>query len=279
MRLPLSPSILGFTISGFALHHLSNTSSLLSTRHWNHATILILPKDPLSRSGSSDDFIMTSTTSTPASASPHTPPLNPSSQPPTFTERLQCLAVPFVCLLIAFLSYSSQIVFHWLEPGPLSKTETIWINILILCIWTSYHKAVTTDPGRLPKKLRESGRRDLEREKKGQPNWCRKCDAIKPPRSHHCKICQRYLSHLLPSFYLSTPTTPSLSSHCPTIRRLVLTKMEQMYTKNGPPLPLDLKLHIRTHTTSLSPFPLFHRPRHVILRYGLIHPRPILLDQ
>lgn len=110
---------------------------------------------------------------------------------PTYTEKLQRLAVPSVCVLIAFLSYSSQIVFHWLDPGPLSRRETIWINILILCIWTTYYKAVTTDPGHLPKKLKEQGVRDLEREKSGQPNWCRKCDAVKPPRAHHCKICKR----------------------------------------------------------------------------------------
>ena len=116
---------------------------------------------------------------------------SPPAPPPSLTQKLQKLAVPAVCTLIAYLSYSCQIVFHWLEPGGFNRTETIWVNLLILCIWITYYKAVTTDPGRLPKKLKEEGVRDLERERNGQPNWCRKCDAIKPPRAHHCKICKR----------------------------------------------------------------------------------------
>lgn len=58
-------------------------------------------------------------------------------------------------------------------------------------IWISYYRAVTTDPGRLPEEIKKKGVRDLEREKRGQENWCKKCDAVKPPRAHHCRICKR----------------------------------------------------------------------------------------
>lgn len=113
---------------------------------------------------------------------------------------LRKLAVPAVCVLIAFLAYSSQILFHHLEPGPLTRTETIWFNSLVACIWWSYERACRVDPGRLPRRLAEGDAQDAgEGVKKenaaahGQAvgNWCRKCEAVKPPRAHHCRQCNR----------------------------------------------------------------------------------------
>ena len=28
-------------------------------------------------------------------------------------------------------------------------------------------------------------------DKRKEERWCRKCDAAKPPRAHHCKSCMR----------------------------------------------------------------------------------------
>lgn len=108
-----------------------------------------------------------------------------------YASRLQRLAVPAVCVLIAFLAYTSQILFHYLEPGPVTPTQTVTINLLALSIWVSYYRAVMIDPGRLPKRVKKEGKRDYANEQNGQPNWCKKCDAVKPPRSHHCKACKR----------------------------------------------------------------------------------------
>ncbi|KAH9906217.1 zf-DHHC-domain-containing protein [Xylariomycetidae sp. FL2044] len=64
---------------------------------------------------------------------------------------IQRLAVPSVCLLIAFLGYASQYLFATspdLLPGPLSSAETWVFNNLLACVWYTYYKAVTVDPGR-----------------------------------------------------------------------------------------------------------------------------------
>ncbi|OBT69944.1 hypothetical protein VE03_00622 [Pseudogymnoascus sp. 23342-1-I1] len=123
---------------------------------------------------------------------------------------LKKLAVPFVCSLIAFLSYSSQYLFYHLEPGPLTTKEAAWFNTLILCIWLTYERACRVDPGRLPKSLAESGARDGEETGKTTDapanaqragNWCNKCDAVKPPRAHHCRQCNRCI--------------PKMDHHCP----------------------------------------------------------------
>ncbi|KAJ0269998.1 hypothetical protein Brms1b_011886 [Colletotrichum noveboracense] len=114
------------------------------------------------------------------------------------------LAVPAVCLLIAFLAYSSQILFYVaddsLPPGRLSKTETYIFNTLLLCLWYTYYKACTVDPGRytFPDEVIEVPEPDeyglLRR-------WCRKCSAPKPPRAHHCRSCRRCV--------------PRMDHHCP----------------------------------------------------------------
>lgn len=124
-------------------------------------------------------------------------------EPANIAERpiIQKLAVPAVCFLIAFLAYPSQLLLGWLDPGPLSTKEALWLNGLSICIWISYYRAVNTDPGRLPQAIKDAGVRDLAREKNGQSNWCSKCDAVKPPRAHHCKICKRCI--------------PKMDHHCP----------------------------------------------------------------
>lgn len=113
---------------------------------------------------------------------------------------VQNLAVPAVCLLMAFLGYFSQYLFHHstLEPGPPSRTESAVFNALLLCLWYTYYKAVAVDAGRYVF-------RDQVIEAQG--SWCRKCSAPKPPRAHHCRHCGRCI--------------PKMDHHCPWTRNCV----------------------------------------------------------
>ncbi|KAF5136629.1 Palmitoyltransferase PFA4 [Metarhizium anisopliae] len=63
---------------------------------------------------------------------------------------VQSLAVPAVCILIAFLGYFSQYLFQYssLNPGPPSANETIVFNVFLLSLWFTYYKTITEDPGR-----------------------------------------------------------------------------------------------------------------------------------
>jgi palmitoyltransferase len=109
------------------------------------------------------------------------------------------LAVPAVCCLIAFLAYSSQYLFHQIEPGPLTTKEAIWFNLFVLCLWFCYERSVNVDPGRLPKGIAEAARPEnmeiaqLRGHRQRSINWCKKCNAVKPPRAHHCSRCKRYI--------------------------------------------------------------------------------------
>ncbi|KAI1825636.1 zf-DHHC-domain-containing protein [Xylaria intraflava] len=64
---------------------------------------------------------------------------------------LQRIAVPFVCILIAALGYGSQWLFATspdLAPGPLTPTQTRVFNALLACLWWTYWRTCTVDPGR-----------------------------------------------------------------------------------------------------------------------------------
>lgn len=111
--------------------------------------------------------------------------------------ELRRLAIPSVCFLIAVLAYGSQILFHYLEPGPLTTRQAWIFNALVACIWLSYERTCRLDPGRLPLHLQEKLNEDAKLTR-GQ-RWCQKCNAVKPPRAHHCKQCARLVNYFLES--------------------------------------------------------------------------------
>lgn len=111
------------------------------------------------------------------------------------------LAIPSVTVLITFLSYSSQYLFLYLEPEPLEKWQLIKFNTLLVCLWICYIRACITDPGHVPKHWKPqvpgSGwKRKIPTKAENEEairrqRWCRRCEALKPPRAHHCRTCRK----------------------------------------------------------------------------------------
>lgn len=97
------------------------------------------------------------------------------------------LYVSGTLLLISFLAFTSQLQFRLVQPGPLSHQTTGIFNSLIAALLISYWRACRTDPGHVP-----PGWTPAEDASSGvSKRWCRKCEAFKPPRAHHCKECKR----------------------------------------------------------------------------------------
>lgn len=101
------------------------------------------------------------------------------------------LAVPAGCLLVTFLAYSSQILFRYLEPGPLTSSQLLYFNLLVGCVWVCFARACLTSPGEVPKDWQPKVETGTKRNVSARPRWCRKCETFKPPRAHHCKTCGR----------------------------------------------------------------------------------------
>jgi palmitoyltransferase len=111
---------------------------------------------------------------------------------------LQRLAIPGVTALVAFLAFTSQLLFHHLEPGPLPTRDAYRFNLFVACIFICYWRTCLTDPGKIPRNWLEdsqvtgSGRQQAASKAAAQSNrWCRRCEMFKPPRAHHCKTCNR----------------------------------------------------------------------------------------
>ena len=73
-------------------------------------------------------------------------------------------------------------------------------NGIAFLAFLSHFRAMTTDPGAVPRDAHPLPETDLEegvdvpfdpRNKKNIKKYCNRCKAFKPPRSHHCSICNR----------------------------------------------------------------------------------------
>ncbi|KAK4039333.1 DHHC palmitoyltransferase-domain-containing protein [Parachaetomium inaequale] len=127
------------------------------------------------------------------------------------TRGLHRLYIPAVCALIAFQGYYSQYLFHTdpeLAPGPLTRRETITFNTLLACLWLTYYRACTVDPGRYlfpPSSSTTTDPTPSSTTTTTDPlkpaRWCKKCCSPKPLRAHHCRHCARCI--------------PKMDHHCP----------------------------------------------------------------
>jgi len=139
------------------------------------------------------------------------------------TRGLQRFAIPFVCVLIGVQGYFSQWLFNSspdLRPGPFTSRETYIFNGLLACVWYTYYKACTVDPGRYTVSAEPKSKSRPEPPSDPKPaepksktpapapvpgpagtRWCKKCSAPKPPRAHHCRHCGRCI--------------PKMDHHCP----------------------------------------------------------------
>jgi len=148
--------------------------------------------------------------------------------------QISRLAIPAVSILIGFLAYTSQYFFLHFESVPLRKDEVWKINIFALCIWVCYFRSCYVDPGRLPASQKSANTSPEEKaHATRRQRWCRRCEAYKPPRAHHCKTCKRLECIKFVIGYLLT--------------------FSQMYPQDGPPLPMDIKLRVSFYFPALFP--------------------------
>ncbi|KAA8575436.1 hypothetical protein MFRU_002g00860 [Monilinia fructicola] len=123
------------------------------------------------------------------------------------------IAQPFCYFHMLFLTYGSQILFYYLEPGPLRRGEAVVFNACAWAMIWCYYQICHVDPGKKgwvdgvkiegteSKKKVEGEGEGVDEMEWENVRWCKKCDALKPPRAHHCKKCKRCI--------------PKMDHHCP----------------------------------------------------------------
>ncbi|XP_061768645.1 zf-DHHC domain-containing protein isoform X2 [Nerophis ophidion] len=136
---------------------------------------------------------------------------------------LRCRRDPcgVVCLVLTYFSvfYADYVVVQYVLIPAYS--DSVWctlhgsaFNIILLLLLACHAKAVFSDPGVVPlpetaldfSDLRSQSSRINDR---GCEGWtvCSRCETYRPPRAHHCRVCQRCIRRM--------------DHHCPWINNCV----------------------------------------------------------
>nr|XP_057922418.1 zf-DHHC domain-containing protein [Doryrhamphus excisus] len=136
---------------------------------------------------------------------------------------LRCRRDPcgVVCLVLTYFSvfYADYVVVQYVLIPAYS--DSVWctlhgsaFNVILLLLLACHSKAVFSDPGVVPlpdtaldfSDLRSQSSRMSDR---GCEGWtvCSRCETYRPPRAHHCRVCQRCIRRM--------------DHHCPWINNCV----------------------------------------------------------
>jgi len=124
-----------------------------------------------------------------------------------------------VCLVLTYLAvfYADYVVVRWIIIQTLHNSlwgafHAVAFNSVVLLLMMSHMRAVFSDPGIVPlpqSKLDFSEfHTGMQKEKaKDEYTICARCESYRPPRAHHCRVCQRCIRRM--------------DHHCPWINNCV----------------------------------------------------------
>jgi len=123
-----------------------------------------------------------------------------------------CIAITYLAVFYADYVVIRYIILQWYISSIWAPVHVIGFNSVIFMLAMAHLKAFLSDPGTVPlpqsrldfSDLHSTEQGDFEREE-----WtvCTRCETYRPPRAHHCRICQRCIRRM--------------DHHCPWINNCV----------------------------------------------------------
>jgi hypothetical protein len=93
--------------------------------------------------------------------------------------------------IVWFLLIYSAVVFHFMsESLTVNPLLSLFYQLLVVLTLASHAKVALTDPGTVGKEGKPLS------DDKGGNLTCSRCETFKPPKSHHCRICNRCVSRM-----------------------------------------------------------------------------------
>ncbi|XP_065206706.1 palmitoyltransferase ZDHHC7-like [Planococcus citri] len=125
----------------------------------------------------------------------------------------------YICICFTYMSliYADYVVIKWIVLQTMQDSlwgpfNVVLFNSLILLLTLSHFRAMCSDPGVIPLPQTKMDFSDIyaaSKEPLNQDDWtvCTRCETYRPPRAHHCRICQRCIRRM--------------DHHCPWINNCV----------------------------------------------------------
>jgi len=91
------------------------------------------------------------------------------------------------CITLSLLIFSCFVVIYIVSVGEWAEVHAVMFIFLVAMAVISHLQVMFSDPGTVPRNAQP-----LTRSDPSQPETiCGRCDAYKPTRAHHCRICGR----------------------------------------------------------------------------------------
>ncbi|KAK8741323.1 hypothetical protein OTU49_002615, partial [Cherax quadricarinatus] len=120
------------------------------------------------------------------------------------------------CLILTYAAifYADYVVINWIVLQTMFNSlwgvlHVLLFNILVFLTLMAHVRAVFSDPGIVPLPQSRLDFSDMHSGGEKSDDWtvCARCEMYRPPRAHHCRICQRCIRRM--------------DHHCPWINNCV----------------------------------------------------------
>jgi len=126
---------------------------------------------------------------------------------------IACIIITYLCVIYSDYCVIDHVIIPTMSSSLWGAIHAAIFNIFLFLLAYSHIKASFCDPGIVPLPYAKLDFSDIKKEKskgkKKDNEWgvCSKCEAYKPPRAHHCRICNRCIK--------------KMDHHCPWINNCV----------------------------------------------------------